>query len=169
MQVVCMEFSGHGRSSHRSLDAEYGFISRMFEVLDVVDALHWERFTIMGHSMGAGIASYLGAVLKDRIEKLILIDGIGLYGSSSDPVRFLARQIANRQRGFTRQRRIYSNYDSLVQKYLQRNQALLESSARILLQRNTEEVLLPDDSHNDSQQTGSEVNKNLNLKSNQIK
>ncbi len=43
---------------------------------DVADALGWDRFSLLGHSMGAGIAS-LTASVSDRVERLVAIEALG--------------------------------------------------------------------------------------------
>jgi len=52
LATVCMDFSGHGNSSHKSKDASYNMAERVIEVSNVADALKWDSFILMGHSMG---------------------------------------------------------------------------------------------------------------------
>ena len=53
-------------------------------MLDVLDALHWERAHLLGHSMGATIASTLAAAAPERVGKLALIEGLGPLGGSAE-------------------------------------------------------------------------------------
>ena len=48
-----MDFTGHGKSSHRPSDSSYFFMERVPEVIGVADALNWDKFVLCGHSMGA--------------------------------------------------------------------------------------------------------------------
>jgi pimeloyl-ACP methyl ester carboxylesterase len=67
VRLVCMDFAGHGLSSHKSADAlGYDFCTRVVELSQVADALHWDKFILMGHSMGAAIATIAASVMKDR-------------------------------------------------------------------------------------------------------
>jgi len=46
-------------------------------VLDIADALGWERFSLLGHSMGAGISSLVAAACPQRVERLVAIEALG--------------------------------------------------------------------------------------------
>ena len=52
--VVCVDFPGHGKSSHRSLADAYSAGGYALATADVANALGWSRFGICAHSMGAG-------------------------------------------------------------------------------------------------------------------
>src|SRR3546814_16881901 len=70
VELVAPDLPGHGRSAHLPPGADYSFAGALHSVLDVADALGWERFALLGHSMGAGIASLLAAGAPGRVERL---------------------------------------------------------------------------------------------------
>ena len=74
IDLVAIDQPGHGRSAHLPPGTDYSFVGAMNAVLDVADALGWERFALLGHSMGAGIASMLAASCPQRIERLVAIE-----------------------------------------------------------------------------------------------
>jgi pimeloyl-ACP methyl ester carboxylesterase len=85
--VMAMDFPGHGWSSHKGIDAPPSVLAEsIFYVNDFIHHLQWdgesntdtEPFTLIGHSMGAGIACMYAAAFPEQIKKLILIDG-GMY------------------------------------------------------------------------------------------
>ncbi|GIT62766.1 MAG: hypothetical protein Ct9H300mP21_03120 [Pseudomonadota bacterium] len=47
------------------------------DVLEVAEVLKWDHFSLLGHSMGAGIASYLAGTIPEKIKYLMLIEGLG--------------------------------------------------------------------------------------------
>lgn len=57
LQLVAIDLPGHGHSAHLPAGASYTTAAAICHVLDVADALGWDRFSLLGHSMGAGIAS----------------------------------------------------------------------------------------------------------------
>src|SRR3546814_9100513 len=59
VELVAPDLPGHGRSAHLPPGADYSFAGALHSVLDVADALGWERFALLGPSMGAGTASLL--------------------------------------------------------------------------------------------------------------
>ena len=46
-------------------------------MLEVIHVLGWDHFSLLGHSMGAGIASYLAGTIPEKIRFVILIEGLG--------------------------------------------------------------------------------------------
>src|SRR5262245_11789511 len=53
LDLLLLDLPGHGRSAHLPPGAEYGLTTHLHATLDAADALGWERFTLLGHSMGA--------------------------------------------------------------------------------------------------------------------
>lgn len=77
LDLVAIDLPGHGRSVHLPPGVDYSFALAMHNVLDVADALGWERFALLGHSMGAGIASMIAAACPQRVERLVAIEALG--------------------------------------------------------------------------------------------
>jgi pimeloyl-ACP methyl ester carboxylesterase len=76
-QVVALDLCGHGLSDWRPPGVHYHFVDFVEDVVRVVDTLGWERFSMLGHSLGAGVASCAAAVIPDRVQRLALIEGLG--------------------------------------------------------------------------------------------
>ena len=55
IHLVCVDLAGHGYSSHRH-EPVYHFVDYVVDLFDVVDGLGWSNFSIVGHSLGAGVA-----------------------------------------------------------------------------------------------------------------
>lgn len=75
-RVVAVDLSGHGYSDHRSADATYNIWDDLPQLVSIVDQLTSGNVHLMGHSRGATIAALLAAVLQDRCEHLVMIDGL---------------------------------------------------------------------------------------------
>lgn len=75
--MVALDISGHGHSDHRPNEVATHLVDHVRDVKAVVDQLGWERFTLMGHSMGAGIACLFSAACPERVSRLVLIEGLG--------------------------------------------------------------------------------------------
>ena len=76
-RLVSLDLPGHGLSDHRSSGTSYHFTDAVVDVLEVLDVLGWECFSLLGHSMGAGIASYLAGTIPEKIKYVMLIEGLG--------------------------------------------------------------------------------------------
>ncbi|SFX06704.1 alpha/beta fold hydrolase [Marinospirillum alkaliphilum] len=76
-RVVAPDFAGHGYSDWRPAGQTYLLMENCFDVQAAALALGWSRFTLIGHSMGAGVASLLAGAHPEVVEKLVMLDGIG--------------------------------------------------------------------------------------------
>jgi pimeloyl-ACP methyl ester carboxylesterase len=79
-RVIALELPGHGHSGHLPHGASYHYLDYVSAVLAAIDTLKLERFTLLGHSLGAGIASLVAAATPGCIERLCLIEGLGPLG-----------------------------------------------------------------------------------------
>lgn len=89
LDLVAPDLPGHGASAHLPPGADYSFAAAVNGVLDIADALGWERFSLLGHSMGAGIASLVAASCPQRVERLVAIEALGALAEV--PERTVAR------------------------------------------------------------------------------
>jgi pimeloyl-ACP methyl ester carboxylesterase len=94
--LVAPDFRGHGRSGWVGPGGYYHFHDYILDTALVVDAsfVAEERITVVGHSMGASVASAFAAAFPARVGRLALIDSLGLLGDApSEGPRRIARWI----------------------------------------------------------------------------
>lgn len=84
LRLVALDLPGHGLSDQRPAGVHYHFIDFIPDVVAAADNLGWQRFSLLGHSLGAGIASFVAAVLPERIKGLALIEGLGPLSGKPD-------------------------------------------------------------------------------------
>lgn len=72
-----LDLTGHGHSDHLPLAADYTIACAVEHVLEFAKEMKFEKFHLVGHSMGAGIATLVAAVIPDAIKSLTLIEGLG--------------------------------------------------------------------------------------------
>ena len=88
--IVAVDFAGHGWSEHRAAGTRYHILDHVDDVLSIVNQLGWQQFTMIGHSMGAGVASLFSSALPERVQKLVMIEGLGPYtGKPEDAAKHL--------------------------------------------------------------------------------
>lgn len=139
LDIVLLDLPGHGLSDHLPAGADYTPASAIAHVLDVADALGWERFTLLGHSLGAGIASMVAAV-SERVERLIAIEALGgLRGPENETAQRLREHIQARRQQPPRPLRVFPTLAAPVRARMMLNQ-LNEPNARLLVERGLRDV-----------------------------
>lgn len=135
--LVALDMPGHGRSFHYPDDAEYSLFSTILDLLAAADTLGWERFAVLGHSMGGAIASVLAAAAPERIEYLYLIEALGpLSGSEDSTASRLRDAVAQRRALDTKRKRVFADPELAVQARMHTVVAALdEASSRLLIER----------------------------------
>ena len=135
LDLVMLDLPGHGRSAHLGPGADYNLLVTVTAVLDVVDALGWERFALLGHSMGAGIGSILAASLPQRVERLVAIEALGALAEAPERTAQRLRDGVAAARALSSKKlRVFPDLGAPVRARMQANQ-LSEASARLLVER----------------------------------
>jgi pimeloyl-ACP methyl ester carboxylesterase len=75
-RAVAFDLRGHGRSDAPG-SGEYSMEAQAEDVGAVADALALERFALVGHSLGAGVALAYAGAHPDRLTHLLVADPIG--------------------------------------------------------------------------------------------
>lgn len=81
---VSLDLAGHGHSDHRPPGVHYHYVDYVADVITVVDALQWEQFVLVGHSLGAGVASLVAGTIPELVSHAILIEGVGPMSRAID-------------------------------------------------------------------------------------
>ncbi|MEG0007993.1 MAG: alpha/beta hydrolase [Aeromonas sp.] len=99
--LICIDLPGHGHSDHKA--TPYVFIDWLDDLHQISQAAGWQRFVLLGHSLGALIACAYAGVFPEQIERLILLEGLGPLSQPDESVpEQVRRAILNR--GRTRER-----------------------------------------------------------------
>lgn len=72
--AVAPDLRGHGQSSKPDDPAAYSLRQFAADILELADALGWDRFTLLGHSMGGMVAQHVALAAPDRLDALVLMD-----------------------------------------------------------------------------------------------
>lgn len=137
IRLVCLDLPGHGYSDHRPPGCTYHLIDFVGDVLSAADSLGWQRFTVLGHSLGGVIGSLLAGACPERVERLSLMEALGPFSEAPDhaPAR-LAAAVARSRRGMRRAPPAYSDLDAAVAAR-SRAGGLSYGAARMLVERGT--------------------------------
>jgi pimeloyl-ACP methyl ester carboxylesterase len=103
-RAVALDFRGHGRSDPAK-DGDYSIAGMAGDIAAVTDSLRLDRFVLVGHSMGGGVALSYAGTHPGRVAGLLLVDPIG------NGKQIPAAEVKSFLEG------IESNYDSMIQGY----------------------------------------------------
>ena len=76
LRIVAIDMAGHGHSGHRAPGAGYQLWDYALDALMATQQLGWEKFSLLGHSLGGIISVLIAGAVPERIERLALIDGL---------------------------------------------------------------------------------------------
>jgi pimeloyl-ACP methyl ester carboxylesterase len=114
--IFAIDFAGHGRSSHRSVDAHYHSSDYIQDIVALITSQRWQKVTLVGHSMGGIIACSVAAVLPDIIERLILLETAGpLVDAESQTVTQMRTSIESRMAATQKSPKQPAHYEAVLQ------------------------------------------------------
>ncbi|MEN5203528.1 alpha/beta hydrolase [Stenotrophomonas sp. TWI700] len=140
LELVAIDLPGHGHSAHLPPGTQYNTPGAICHVLDVADALGWDRFVLLGHSMGAGIASLTATAAPERVERLIAIEALGgLRGPENETAQRLREHVRAARALPTRKLRVFPDLSAPIRARMMTNQ-LSEPCARLLVERGVKPI-----------------------------
>ena len=140
--LIAIDLPGHGRSDHRPRGAWYHYIDYLHDVSTCIEALRWQHFSLLGHSLGGAISSVLAAALPERVERLYLIEALGPLSTPQDKTLDLLRAaLADRAGIDAKQLRVFPSLDAPAAARRQHPQMPLSAAAaHALVARGTRAV-----------------------------
>ncbi|MDY7560580.1 alpha/beta hydrolase [Pseudomonas sp. 10B1] len=136
LRIVALDLAGHGHSDHRPLGSGYTLWDYAHDVLQVAQQLGWQRFSLMGHSLGAIISVVLAGALPERVTRLALIDGvIPPTGEADSTAERMGMALQAKLNLSTKRKPVYPDLDSAVQARMKGVVAVSREAAELLAQR----------------------------------
>ncbi|NNF52212.1 MAG: alpha/beta hydrolase [Gammaproteobacteria bacterium] len=137
--IVAVDLPGHGLSPHRN-DCTYHITDYVFDVLCAARGLGWEQFNLLGHSLGAGIATLVAGAFAERVRKLVLIEGLGPLSAPVDAVPIALAQAWKKMAVLaSKAPPSYASFDEAVRARARGGSGLREDAARLLCERGLQE------------------------------
>ncbi|XP_053263181.1 serine hydrolase-like protein 2 isoform X4 [Podarcis raffonei] len=142
---MAIDLAGHGLSSHRPPGAIYHFMDYVGDVRRVAAAMKWNRFTLMGHSLGGSIAGMFSSIFPELVDKLILVESYGFYPAPQElekickSQREVIEELLNFETSKYHSPKVRSP-EAALQRLMEANSQLTEESAKVLLERGASEV-----------------------------
>jgi len=139
LDILALDFPGHGFSEHRHQTARYHFIDYLWDVEEVLNTLQWEDCHLIGHSLGAAVAAIYCAGAPERIRSMVLLDTLGPISVTTESSTDRLRRSLYRNRLERRPQRQFSSIDEMVA--ARRGYSdLSEAAARLICERSAHKV-----------------------------
>lgn len=135
LRIIALDLAGHGLSGHRPLGCEYHLSDYVIDTLRVADALGWERFSLLGHSLGAIVSTLLASACPERVERLALIDGMLPLFDSPDSAPERLGLALRRRLAPGRGKSIYAHADEAIEARMAGHRTVSREAATLLVKR----------------------------------
>lgn len=151
IELVALDLPGHGASAHLPPAADYTTVTAARAAFAAADALGWERFQLVGHSLGGAVASVMAAAMPQRIERLALIEALGALAQDEAHTAVRLREaFAAHVMLAGKQLRVFPDVATAVRARMQAN-GLSEAAARLLVERGIAPVPVSNDQADEQQ------------------
>lgn len=131
---VALDAAGHGTSDHRPAPGRYYLTDYFLDIDAVLDALGWDQCTLVSHSMGTGVAACYACADPQRIQRVVMLDGIGVATEApQDAAQRLVRSLKSVRQPRHHQR-VFESV-ALAAKARQLKNPMSDSSATLLARR----------------------------------
>ncbi len=134
-RIIAIDQCGHGKSQHRPLGVPYHFVDYVADAFHVADELGLNEFILMGHSMGANVATTMAGTIPERIKALLLIEGFGPATRAIDQTAVNLRESIEKFAAADSKKKRYADFQTLVKARLQGYWPLTEEAAELLCGR----------------------------------
>jgi pimeloyl-ACP methyl ester carboxylesterase len=134
LDVVALDLPGHGRSDHRHASAHYYFTDYLWDLDAALEALGWTSCHLVGHSLGAAVASVYAAAAPDRVRSVVMLDALGPITAAAEGGTARLRKSLHSVRSGPRIIRKYASLEDMM-KARQANSELDDASAHLICER----------------------------------
>ncbi|UGA55608.1 alpha/beta fold hydrolase [Vibrio sp. VB16] len=115
VHLVAVDLPGHGLSAHRSDDNYYLFHDYIDDIHQFLTALSPKKLLLVGHSLGAFLATCYSAAFSENVAGLVQIEGFGpLAESPNNTVKRLREGVLSRQQIREKRERYFFSIDEMV-------------------------------------------------------
>ncbi|GAU98253.1 hypothetical protein RvY_09425 [Ramazzottius varieornatus] len=139
--LVALDFPGHGFSSHRVPGMPYHGPDYLIDLKAVLAQLGWKNYTVIGHSMGAGIALALASCFPSEVDALVCIDMIKPISAKADTsLSALRKGVIAHLNNDPSKDKSYSRDEAVERWFEATAYTLTRESVEVLMERGVKEV-----------------------------
>jgi len=132
LDLIAPDFAGHGFSSHRPAGVHYTSLADVQDAIAIANELGWERFNIIGHSMGASVASELAGLFPERILRAVMIDGFAHHEGDVAQTLLSNRQAIEQMLANHKTPPVYADLDAMIRRVTQATDQSWDAAATLV-------------------------------------
>ncbi len=133
LHLCAIDLPGHGLSSHKSHGNFYPFHDYIDDIYQLLVNFSPNRIVLVGHSLGALVASCYSAAFPEQVSGLVQIEGYGpLAEEESETVSRLREGVLSRQRIRRKPARAFASLQDAIERRAKVNHLLPEQIAPIV-------------------------------------
>ena len=92
LRIVAVDVPGHGLSDPFPSDISYNFWDCLVYIERILNQLKWERFSLIGHSLGGVMALIYSGIFPEKVDKLLLLDIIRASPTRPNEISYRLRK-----------------------------------------------------------------------------
>ncbi|XP_055338917.1 uncharacterized protein LOC129588624 [Paramacrobiotus metropolitanus] len=140
--LIAIDFPGHGRSSSRPTGLPYHGPDYLIDLKATVNKLGWKSYSIIGHSMGAGVAQAMAACFPEEVTAVVSIDMIKPISAKAETSLSTLRKgiIAHVNYDVSKDTRTYTREEAAERWFEAIAYSLTRESVEILMERGLKEI-----------------------------
>lgn len=92
--VIAIDWPGHGFSDHRPAGCHYQLLDYVYDLYCLIEQQAWGKVHIVGHSLGAIVASVFAASFPELVDKLVVIEALGPLTAATEETQTSIRKSA---------------------------------------------------------------------------
>jgi pimeloyl-ACP methyl ester carboxylesterase len=127
--VIAPDMRGHGDSDRVGAGGYYHFMDYVADAASLAELTRRKKLSVIGHSMGGSVASYLVGTYPDRVEKLVLLEGLGPPEDPTPLPERMSTWIAASARARRERPRAYADVAAAADRLQQHDSLLPRESA----------------------------------------
>ncbi len=140
-RVVAFDWRGHGESEWVGPGGYYHFMDYVADLADLVDALVPGPLHLVGHSMGGSAASLYAGAFPERVEKLVLMEGLGPEAPNEpEPAKRTGAWVLAARKARQRQHRVLASLEEALARMRLQTPELDDALGLELAARSTRQV-----------------------------
>ena len=131
-----IDHAGHGLSDHRR--STYHFIDYAADLVAVLEHDDVQNCTLVGHSMGAGVALMAAAAVPERVRRVVLIEGLGPM--TTEPEDAVATLRKSALEALPEEGRVYTSFHEALERRAKTLPNVGQAALVALVERGTVET-----------------------------